>query len=60
MAIKKRLVSPRQKMINLMYIVLLAMLALYRGVGWLFNRRRQSKPHNRQRYSREHFIVSGL
>ena len=28
MAIKKRLVSPRQKMINLMYIVLLAMLAL--------------------------------
>ena len=28
MAIKKRPVSPRQKMINLMYIVLLAMLAL--------------------------------
>ena len=28
MAIKKRLISPRQKMINLMYIVLLAMLAL--------------------------------
>ena len=28
MPIKKRLVSPRQKMINLMYIVLLAMLAL--------------------------------
>ena len=28
MAIKKRLVSPRQKMINLMYIVLMAMLAL--------------------------------
>jgi gliding motility-associated protein GldM len=28
MAIKKRLVSPRQKMINLMYIVLLAMLAM--------------------------------
>ena len=26
--IKKRPVSPRQKMINLMYIVLLAMLAL--------------------------------
>ena len=28
MAIRKRLISPRQKMINLMYIVLLAMLAL--------------------------------
>ena len=28
MAVKKRPVSPRQKMINLMYIVLLAMLAL--------------------------------
>ncbi|MBR1548540.1 MAG: gliding motility protein GldM, partial [Prevotella sp.] len=28
MAIKKRPVSPRQKMINLMYVVLLAMLAL--------------------------------
>ncbi len=28
MAIKKRLVTPRQKMINLMYIVLLAMLAM--------------------------------
>ncbi|MBQ2002730.1 MAG: gliding motility protein GldM, partial [Bacteroidaceae bacterium] len=28
MAIKKRKVSPRQKMINLMYIVLMAMLAL--------------------------------
>ena len=28
MEIKKRPVSPRQKMINLMYIVLLAMLAL--------------------------------
>ena len=28
MAIKKRLVSPRQKMINLMYVVLMAMLAL--------------------------------
>lgn len=28
MAIKKRLVTPRQKMINLMYIVLMAMLAL--------------------------------
>lgn len=28
MAIKKRLVSPRQKMINLMYIILMAMLAL--------------------------------
>ena len=28
MAIKKRPVSPRQKMINLMYVVLMAMLAL--------------------------------
>ena len=28
MTVKKRPVSPRQKMINLMYIVLLAMLAL--------------------------------
>ena len=28
MAIKKRLISPRQKMINLMYVVLMAMLAL--------------------------------
>ena len=28
MAIKKRKISPRQKMINLMYIVLMAMLAL--------------------------------
>lgn len=28
MAIKKRPVSPRQRMINLMYIVLMAMLAL--------------------------------
>ena len=28
MAIKKRPISPRQKMINLMYIVLMAMLAL--------------------------------
>jgi hypothetical protein len=28
MAIKKRYVSPRQKMINLMYVVLMAMLAL--------------------------------
>ena len=28
MGVKKRPVSPRQKMINLMYIVLLAMLAL--------------------------------
>ena len=28
MSVKKRPVSPRQKMINLMYIVLLAMLAL--------------------------------
>ena len=28
MAIKKRKISPRQKMINLMYVVLMAMLAL--------------------------------
>lgn len=28
MAIKKRLISPRQKMINLMYVVLMAMLAM--------------------------------
>lgn len=28
MAIKKRPVSPRQKMINLMYVILMAMLAL--------------------------------
>ena len=28
MAIKKRPISPRQKMINLMYVVLMAMLAL--------------------------------
>ena len=28
MAIKKRKLSPRQKMINLMYLVLMAMLAL--------------------------------
>ena len=28
MAIKKRTISPRQKMINLMYVVLMAMLAL--------------------------------
>ena len=28
MAIRKRPVSPRQKMINLMYVVLMAMLAL--------------------------------
>ena len=28
MAIQKRPVSPRQKMINLMYVVLMAMLAL--------------------------------
>lgn len=28
MAIKKRPISPRQKMINLMYLVLMAMLAL--------------------------------
>ena len=28
MAIKKRPVSPRQKMINLMYVVLMAMLAM--------------------------------
>ena len=28
MAIKKRTVSPRQKMINLMYVVLMAMLAM--------------------------------
>ena len=28
MAIKKRPVSPRQKMINLLYVVLMAMLAL--------------------------------
>lgn len=28
MAIKKRPLSPRQKMINLMYVVLMAMLAL--------------------------------
>lgn len=28
MAIKKRKVSPRQKMINLMYVLLMAMLAL--------------------------------
>ena len=28
MAIKKKKVSPRQKMINLMYVVLMAMLAL--------------------------------
>ncbi|MBQ6918404.1 MAG: gliding motility protein GldM, partial [Prevotella sp.] len=28
MAIKKRPVSPRQRMINLMYVVLMAMLAL--------------------------------
>ena len=28
MAIKKRPVNPRQKMINLMYIILMAMLAL--------------------------------
>ena len=28
MAIKKRPVSPRQKMINLMYVVLMTMLAL--------------------------------
>ena len=28
MAIKKRPVNPRQKMINLMYVVLMAMLAL--------------------------------
>lgn len=28
MAIKKRKLSPRQKMINLMYVVLMAMLAL--------------------------------
>ena len=28
MAIKKRMISPRQKMINLMYVVLMAMLAM--------------------------------
>ena len=28
MSVKKRPVSPRQKMINLMYVVLMAMLAL--------------------------------
>ena len=28
MAIKKRPISPRQKMINLMYVVLMAMLAM--------------------------------
>ena len=28
MAIKKRPISPRQKMINLMYVVLMALLAL--------------------------------
>ena len=28
MAIKKKHISPRQKMINLMYVVLMAMLAL--------------------------------
>ena len=28
MAVKKRKLSPRQKMINLMYVVLMAMLAL--------------------------------
>ena len=28
MAIKKRPLSPRQKMINLMYVILMAMLAL--------------------------------
>ena len=63
MAIKKRLVSPRQKMINLMYIVLLAMLALNISTEVLdgFSIVEDSlNPHNRQRYSREHFIVSGL
>ena len=42
MAIKKRPVSPRQKMINLMYVVLMAMLALN------VSNERESEAHHHQ------------